>query len=389
VDGRGGVGRGEAKEAPPSAQWKNGGRTGWPAAGTKACGVEWSSVIHGATFTRIGYATGTTFTHWNQAIQDQGPCLVHSSTGLSRRLVHDGCCGLRHSPLNLKAGFATLAHPRVTGFTIQHRHLPRSPIAAGIGYTTGTTFTHRNQVGQERGFYRVLSEDNGTGVVRMVGASGQSGEVLTWESSNNSKSKTSGWCPMNARQMISPALVLLLSSTCQGLVNGGGAISFGYINKSTVEGDEIGESGLLIGDAFLHGKYLGTALDVTLLTKYNYEIYGRNVSAGCNFLQMKLLLGNRFSMTRGYIYPYVSGGLGFFILTGTDSHPHSFGEIDIEEGGRLTTIGAGTYCVFGQNGIFVEASRLTGDYPPGEASNILIQGGIIFATEVHGKLKNR
>lgn len=43
-----------------------------------------------------------------------------------------------------------------------------------IGYTTGTTFIHRNQVGQERGFYRVLSEDNGTGVVRMVGSSKQS-----------------------------------------------------------------------------------------------------------------------------------------------------------------------------------------------------------------------
>ncbi|MDP1624383.1 MAG: hypothetical protein Q8L64_01300 [bacterium] len=39
-----------------------------------------------------------------------------------------------------------------------------------IGYTTGTTFTHRNQAGQERGFYRVLSEDNGTGVLRMVGS---------------------------------------------------------------------------------------------------------------------------------------------------------------------------------------------------------------------------
>lgn len=38
-----------------------------------------------------------------------------------------------------------------------------------IGYTTGTTFTHRNQVGQERGFYRVLSEDNGMGVIRIVG----------------------------------------------------------------------------------------------------------------------------------------------------------------------------------------------------------------------------
>jgi hypothetical protein len=38
-----------------------------------------------------------------------------------------------------------------------------------IGYTTGTTFTHKNQVGQERGFYRVMSEDNGTGMVRMVG----------------------------------------------------------------------------------------------------------------------------------------------------------------------------------------------------------------------------
>lgn len=38
-----------------------------------------------------------------------------------------------------------------------------------IGYTTGTTFTHRNQADQERGFYRVLSEDNGTSVVRIVG----------------------------------------------------------------------------------------------------------------------------------------------------------------------------------------------------------------------------
>ena len=40
-----------------------------------------------------------------------------------------------------------------------------------IGYTTGTTFTHKNQVGQERGFDRVLSEDNGTGVLRTVGFS--------------------------------------------------------------------------------------------------------------------------------------------------------------------------------------------------------------------------
>lgn len=39
-----------------------------------------------------------------------------------------------------------------------------------IGYTTGTTFTHRNQAGLPQGFYRVMSEDNGTGVVRMVGA---------------------------------------------------------------------------------------------------------------------------------------------------------------------------------------------------------------------------
>lgn len=38
-----------------------------------------------------------------------------------------------------------------------------------IGYTTGTTFTHRNQADQPMGFYRVMSEDNGTGVVRMVG----------------------------------------------------------------------------------------------------------------------------------------------------------------------------------------------------------------------------
>ena len=45
-----------------------------------------------------------------------------------------------------------------------------------IGYTIGTTFTHRNQVGQAMGFYRVLSEDNGTGVVRTVGVSGMSSE---------------------------------------------------------------------------------------------------------------------------------------------------------------------------------------------------------------------
>lgn len=38
-----------------------------------------------------------------------------------------------------------------------------------IGYTTATTFTHRHQADQPRGFYRVMSEDNGTGVVRMVG----------------------------------------------------------------------------------------------------------------------------------------------------------------------------------------------------------------------------
>ncbi len=38
-----------------------------------------------------------------------------------------------------------------------------------IGYTTGTTFTHRNQADQAQGYYRVMSEDNGTGVVRVVG----------------------------------------------------------------------------------------------------------------------------------------------------------------------------------------------------------------------------
>jgi hypothetical protein len=40
-----------------------------------------------------------------------------------------------------------------------------------IGYTTSTTFTHRNQADQAQGYYRVMSEDNGTGVVRLVGAS--------------------------------------------------------------------------------------------------------------------------------------------------------------------------------------------------------------------------
>ena len=38
-----------------------------------------------------------------------------------------------------------------------------------IGYTTGTTFTHRSRASEPMGFYRVMSEDNGTGVVRMVG----------------------------------------------------------------------------------------------------------------------------------------------------------------------------------------------------------------------------
>lgn len=41
-----------------------------------------------------------------------------------------------------------------------------------IGYTTETNFTHRNRASEPMGFYRVMSEDNGTGVVRMVGRSG-------------------------------------------------------------------------------------------------------------------------------------------------------------------------------------------------------------------------
>jgi hypothetical protein len=39
-----------------------------------------------------------------------------------------------------------------------------------IGYTTATSFTHKNQADQPMGFYRVMSEDNGTGVVRLVGS---------------------------------------------------------------------------------------------------------------------------------------------------------------------------------------------------------------------------
>jgi hypothetical protein len=38
-----------------------------------------------------------------------------------------------------------------------------------IGYTTETTFTHRSRASEPMGFYRVMSEDNGTGIVRMVG----------------------------------------------------------------------------------------------------------------------------------------------------------------------------------------------------------------------------
>jgi hypothetical protein len=40
-----------------------------------------------------------------------------------------------------------------------------------IGYTTDTSFTHRSRASEPMGFYRVMSEDNGTGVVRMVGQS--------------------------------------------------------------------------------------------------------------------------------------------------------------------------------------------------------------------------
>ncbi|MCB1047641.1 MAG: hypothetical protein KDC10_10610 [Calditrichaeota bacterium] len=45
-----------------------------------------------------------------------------------------------------------------------------------IGYTTGTTFTHHNRASEPMGFYRVMSEDNGTGVVRMVGQTGRVGQ---------------------------------------------------------------------------------------------------------------------------------------------------------------------------------------------------------------------
>lgn len=38
-----------------------------------------------------------------------------------------------------------------------------------IGYTSETSFTHRSRASEPMGFYRVMSEDNGTGVVRMVG----------------------------------------------------------------------------------------------------------------------------------------------------------------------------------------------------------------------------
>lgn len=38
-----------------------------------------------------------------------------------------------------------------------------------IGYTTATNFVHHNRAAEPMGFYRVMSEDNGTGVVRMVG----------------------------------------------------------------------------------------------------------------------------------------------------------------------------------------------------------------------------
>ena len=63
------------------------------------------------------------------------------------------------------------AVPKATAYRVEWSSAIDGLRFTRIGYTTSTTYTHRNQAGQERGFYRVLSEDNGTGVVRMVGAS--------------------------------------------------------------------------------------------------------------------------------------------------------------------------------------------------------------------------
>lgn len=38
-----------------------------------------------------------------------------------------------------------------------------------IGYTTDTSFTHRSRASEPMGFYRVMSADNGTEVVRLIG----------------------------------------------------------------------------------------------------------------------------------------------------------------------------------------------------------------------------
>ncbi|MDP2362093.1 MAG: hypothetical protein Q8O14_15295 [bacterium] len=62
------------------------------------------------------------------------------------------------------------AVPTATAYRVEWSSAIDGVSFTRIGYTTETSFTHRNQADQSQGYYRVLSEDNGTGVVRMVGS---------------------------------------------------------------------------------------------------------------------------------------------------------------------------------------------------------------------------
>ena len=66
--------------------------------------------------------------------------------------------------------------PTATAYRVLWSSLLDGVSFTRIGYTTGTTFTHHNRASEPMGFYRVMSEDNGTGVVRMVGQTGRVGQ---------------------------------------------------------------------------------------------------------------------------------------------------------------------------------------------------------------------
>jgi len=169
----------------------------------------------------------------------------------------------------------------------------------------------------------------------------------------------------------------IVVSPCLARISDGGAFGLGFISEREVEGDEIGGSPVPMFHAMLHGDHLGTSLEGAFLLGYNYEMAGRDVSASARFLQARGHVGHRFTTERGYLFPYVAGGVGFFVLTGTVKSPPTF-DSKIEETGLLYSFGAGLYLTHGGRGLYLDVSHLTGDYPPGKGSHILVQLGLLF-----------